>query len=296
MSRRLPSLTALRAFEAAARHRSFSRAAAELHVTPAAVSQLVKQLEDTLKVKLFRRGKTLALSDAAAAAIPFLSDAFDRLEQAVNRLRGGEAAGPLVVSTPPAFAAHWLIPRLDDFHARHPDIELRLLATRRPVDFEVEDVDLALRFGSGPFPGLHVEKLMTESLLPVAAPAVAARIKKPRDLLACTLLNDESQAVDPTRPDWETWLASFGLNPKQPLRLRHFSDANLVIQAAIAKLGIALVWQSLVADALRTGSLVRVLGKSLATDKAYHLVTPPGHLQLDKVVAFRKWILSQLKR
>jgi len=296
MSRRLPSLTALRAFEAAARHRSFSRAAAELHVTPAAVSQLIKQLEEALKVKLFKRGKTLALSDAAAAAIPYFSDAFDRLEQSVNRLRVGDPSGPLVVSTPPAFAAHWLIPRLDDFHASHPDIELRLLATRRPVDFEVEDVDIALRFGSGPFAGLHTEKLLNESLVPVAAPVMAAKIKKPRDLLSCTLLNDESQAVDPSRPDWDTWLASFGLSPKQPLRIRHFGDANLVIQAAIANLGIALVWQSLVADALRTKRLVRVLGKTLATNKAYHLVTSPQRLHLDKVAAFRKWILSQIKR
>lgn len=296
MSRRLPSLTALRAFEAAARHRSFSRAAAELHVTPAAISQLIKQLEDTLKVKLFKRGKTLALSDAASTAIPYFSEAFDRLEQAVSRLRGGDAAGPLVISTPPAFAARWLIPRLDDFQEKHPEIELRLLATRRLVDFAVEDVDLALRFGRGPFPGLHAEKLMTESLLPVAAPEVAAGIKKPRDLLACTLLNDESQVADETQPDWESWLASIGLRAKQPLRIRHFSDANLVIQAAIARLGVALVWQSLVTDALRAGSLVRVLGKSLATNKAYHLVAPPGRLQLGKVVAFRNWIISQLKR
>jgi len=296
MSRRLPPLNALRAFEAAARHRSFARAAAELHVTPAAVSQQIKQLEAVLNVVLFKRGKTLVLSDAAGTAMPLLSEAFDRLELAVNRLRGGNAPGPLVISTPPTFAARWLIPRLDDFHAQHPEIELRLLATRRIVDFSVEDVDMALRFSAGPFPGLHVEKLMSEALVPVAAPALAAGIKKPSDLLSCTLLHDESHDWDPAYPSWETWLASLGVDVDKPLRIRHFGDANLVIEAAAAGLGVGLAWQSLVADELRAGRLVRILDKSVATNNAYHLVVPPNRLHLDKVAAFRNWILAQAKR
>lgn len=296
MSRKLPSLNALRAFEAAARHRSFARAAAELHVTPAAVSQLIRQLEKALNVALFRRGKTLTLSDAASTAMPLFSEAFDRLELAVNRLRGGSSAGPLVISTPPTFAARWLIPRLDDFHAQHPEIELRLLATRRVVEFKVEDVDLALRFSAGPFPGLHAEKLMSETLVPIAAPAVAAGIKKPSDLLSCTLLRDEMHEGNPAYPSWETWLASLGVNVDRSLRLRHFGDANLVIQAAVAGLGVGLAWQSLVADELRAGRLVRVLDESVATNNAYHLVVPPNRLHLDKVTAFRNWILAQAKR
>lgn len=296
MSRKLPSLNALRAFEAAARHRSFARAAAELHVTPAAVSQLIKQLEETLNVPLFKRGKTLALSDAARSAMPLFSEAFDRLELAVNRLRGGNSAGPLVISTPPTFAARWLIPRLDDFHAQHPDIELRLLATRRLVDFKVEDVDLALRFGAGPFPGLHAEKLMSETLVPVAAPTLADKIRTPADLLSCTLLHDELHDGHPAFPSWETWLASLGVDVDRPLRIRHFGDSNLVIQAAVAGLGVGLAWQSLVADELRAGRLVRILDKTIATQNAYHLVVPPNRLHLDKVTAFRDWILAQAKR
>ncbi len=296
MARRLPSLNALRAFEAAARHLSFARAADELHVTPAAVSQLIKQLEIALDVVLFKRGKTLALSDAAKAAIPFLTEGFDRLEQAINHLRGGNAAGPLVVTTPPTFAARWLIPRLDDFHTRHPEVELRLLATRRLVDFAVEDVDLAVRFGSGNFAGLHAEKLMPEVIVPVAAPAVAAGIKAPGDLLSCTLLHDESHAWNPAFPSWEKWLASLGVNAERPLRIRYFEDANLVIQAAAAGLGVALVWHSLVVDELRAGRLACVLNESLATDHGYHLVIPPNRLHHDKVATFRFWILAQAGR
>lgn len=295
MARRLPSLNALRAFEAAARHRSFARAAAELHVTPAAVSQMIKQLEQALKIALFKRGKSLALSDAANAAMPLFSEAFDRLELAVNRLRGGNSSGPLVISTPPTFAARWLIPRLDDFHAQHPEVELRLLATRRVVDFNVEDVDLALRFGAGPFSGLHAEKLMSEAIVPVAAPAVAASIKKPSDLTLCTLLHDESHDWDPAFPSWETFLASLRVDLNKPLRIRHFGDANLVIQAAVAGLGVGLAWQSLVADELRAGRLVRLLDQSVATNNAYHLVVPINRLHLDKVTAFRAWIMAQAK-
>jgi LysR family glycine cleavage system transcriptional activator len=293
MTRRLPSLNALRAFEAAARHASFARAAEELHVTPAAISQQIKQLEDGLGVSLFRRGKVLALSDAATLALPLISDAFDRLERAAAQLRAGERDGPLVVSVPPAFAARWLVPRLDDFHHRHPEIELRLLATRRLVDFGVEDVDVALRFGSGPYPDLYAERLMTEVIVPVAVPALATTIKHPEDLLGCTLLHDDSHEWDPAFPDWDTWLASLGVEVVTPLRIRHYGDVNLVIQAAASGLGVALAWHSLVVDELRGGRLVRLLGRALPTNHGYHLVTPPNRLQLPKVTAFRDWLLSQ---
>lgn len=290
MSRRLPSLNALRAFEAAARHASFARAAEELHVTPAAVSQLIKQLEDYLGVSLFRRGKQLVLSDAAGAALPVLSEAFDQLERAVARLRASDERGPLVVSTPPAFAARWLVPRLDDFQERHPEIELRLLATRRLVDFALEDVDLAIRFGAGDYPGLLVERLMAEAIVPVAAPSLAAKIKTVADITLCPLLDDEWHTRNQVFPDWETWLASLGVTPEAPLRIRHFGDASLTLQAAVAGLGIALAWNSLVADDLKHGRLVRLFGLSTAADSAYHLVVPPSRLALGKVAVFRDWL------
>jgi LysR family glycine cleavage system transcriptional activator len=293
MSRRLPSLTALRAFEAAARHLSFARAAEELHVTPAAISQQIKQLETYLGLALFRRSKTLMLSDAAQLALPQITEAFDQLEKAVDRLRSGDVSGPLVVSTPPTFAARWLVSRLDDFQTRYPEIELRLLATRRLVDFTLEDVDIAVRFGSGPFPGLHAEPLMQESIVPVTSPAIATTINTPADLLRCTLLHDESHEWDPAYPDWETWLLSLGLTIETPLRIRRFDDANLSIQAAMSGLGVTLAWHSLVADELRDGRLVQLFGHALATQQGYHLVTPPNRLNLPKVIAFREWLLGQ---
>ena len=292
MSRRLPSLNALRAFEAAARQRSFVRAAEELHVTPAAVSQQVKLLEDYLGVALFRRGKTLTLSDSAGAVLPLVSEAFDQLERAVTRVRAINTGGPLVVSAPPAFAARWLIPRLDDFHASHPDVQLRLMATRRLVDFALEDVDMAIRFGAGAYPELHVERLLTESIVPVATPKLAASIKTPADLARCTLLEDEWHAGEGVFPDWETWLASLGATVETPLRIQHFGDANLAIQAAVAGLGVTLTWHSLVVNDLQAGRLVQLLDQAIPTTLGYHLVIPENRTSTDKVAAFRSWLLK----
>lgn len=293
MSRRLPSLNTLRAFEAVARRLSFARAAEELHVTPAAVSQQVKQLEDYLGTPLFRRGKQLALSDIAAGALPLVTEAFDQLERAVGRMRVVDTAGPLVISAPPAFAARWLVPRLEDFQNQHPEIDLRLLTTRRLVDFALEDVDAAIRFGKADDPDLRVERLMPEAIVPVAAPALAANIHSAADLVHCTLLNDEWHTAHQIFPDWETWLLSLGVTWDAPLRIRHFSDANLTIQAAIAGLGVTLAWHSLVRGELENGNLVHLLGQAMPSDLAYHLVMPPNRLALPKVSAFREWLLEQ---
>jgi LysR family transcriptional regulator, glycine cleavage system transcriptional activator len=293
MARRLPSLNALRAFESVARHRSFARAAEELHVTPAAVSQLVKQLEASLDMVLFKRGKLLTLSAAAAAAVPLITEAFDRLERAVEQLHTDSDNGTLVVSAPPVFAARWLIPRLDDFQTRYPEIELRLLATRRVIDFALEDVDVAVRFGAGSYAGLFSERIMQETIVPVAAPAQAATIASPADLLNCTLLQGNSHEWDPAFPDWETWLATLSVSPVAPPRIRHFGDVNLVIQAAASGLGVALAWRSLVADELQSGRLVALFDTALPTDRAYHLVTLNHRQSLSKVLAFRHWLQSQ---
>lgn len=296
MPRKLPSLNALRAFEAAARHESFARAAEELHVTPAAISQQIKLLEDYLGLTLFLRGKNLRLNESARLSLPQLTAAFDQLEHAVQRLRVQPQDGPLVVSAPPTFSARWLITRVDDFYARHPDIELRMLATRRKVNFEVEDVDVAVRFGPGDYPGLHSERLMQEAIIPVVAPKLAERLQRVEDLLECTLLHDESQDWDPTFPDWDTWLSSLGLQPKTPLRIRHIDDNNLILQAVGNGMGVALTWYSLVADDLREGRLVRLFDQTLPTTHSYHLVTPHNRLHLPKVVAFRNWLLEQARR
>lgn len=295
MSRRLPPLRALRAFEAAARHLSFVRAAEELHVTPSAVSQQIRLLEDSLGVPLFLRSPTLTLTAAAVAALPALCDAFDRLERAVAGLRPPRQDGPLVVSVPPAYAARWLIPRLQHFERRHPHLEVRLLATMRLVDFAAEDeIDLAIRYGSGDYPGLHVERLRDEHVVAVAAPAVVARLTTPADLLSATLMVNDAIAWDDSFPDWSRWLSDAGIVEPAPLRLRRFDDAGLMIGAALAGLGVALTWESLITDELASGRLVAPFApRPLAS--AYHLVCPPDHLAQAKIAAFRTWILDEIR-
>ena len=292
MARHLPPLNALRFFEAAARHRSFVRAAEELHVTPAAVSQQIKLLEDYLGVSLFKRGRTLVLNESAHDALHLVSDAFDQLERAMLRVHSGSIAGPLNVSTPPVFAARWLIPRMDDFYARYPDVEIHLLATRRVVDFSMEEIDVAIRFGSGPHPGLSVESLMPEVIVPVAAPGLAATIKTPDDLVHANLIEDDWHIMRGAFPEWKALLATLGV-VDIPLSIRRFGDADLAIQAAINGLGITLTWQSLVLNDLKSGRLVRVLNHSLPTDLSYQLVMPKNKAVLGKVSAFRAWLFEQ---
>ena len=294
MSRRLPSLNALRVFEAAARHQSFARAAEELHVTPAAVSQQIKALEDYLGIMLFKRGKTLMLSESSNAVLQQVSDAFDQLERAMLKVRVDRVAEPLVLSTPPAFAARWLMPRLDDFHERHPEIELHLLATRRPVDFAIEAVDVAIRFGSGGFRDLLVEPLMQEKFVLVATPAIASTITTATDLTRSSLLEDDCQIKNGEFPDWKTWLSTLGI-AQIPLKLRRYSgDSNLAIQAAVNGMGVTLAWHSLVADDVKSGRLALVLDQSIPTSLGFHLVMPEKHAALEKVVAFRAWLFDQV--
>jgi LysR family glycine cleavage system transcriptional activator len=292
MSRRLPPLNALRAFEAAARHLSFVRAADELHVTPAAISQQVKLLEDHLGMPLFLRGKKLALNETTHAVLPLVSEALDQIERAMLIARPGTFGNILVISTPPAFAARWLIPRLDDFQSRHPDIDLRLDATKRAVNFQIEEVDMAIRFGAGNYPGLVTERLMQEAIIPVAAPALAATIRTPDDLTRGTLLEDDWHIENDMFPDWTTWLATLGIS-QSSLRIRHFGDATLTIQAAISGLGVALVWHSLVADDLKAGQLIHLLDQATPSKLGYDLVIPQNRATSPKVIAFRNWLLEQ---
>ncbi len=292
MPRQLPPLNAVRAFEAAARHLSFARAADELHVTPAAISQQVKLLEEHLGVTLFVRGKKLALSVAAHTVLPPVSAALDQIERAMLIARPHTQSNTLVVSAPPAFAARWLIPRLDDFQSRHPTIDLRLDATKRPVNFQVEDIDAAIRFGAGGYPGLTVERLMPEAIIPVATPALAATIRTPDDLARCNLIDDDWHIDNGMFPDWATWLTTLGINAT-PLHIRHFGDASLVIQAAVSGLGAALSWYSLVVDDLKSGRLVHLLNQVIPSTLGYDLVIPSNRSGLGKVNAFRTWLLEQ---
>ena len=257
------------------------------------MSQQIKLLEDHLGVPLFKRGKTLVLNEAAADALHHLSEAFDQIERSMLRVRSGSIAGPLVISAPPAFSARWLIPRLGDFYARYPDVEINLNASRRVVDFSMEEVDVAIRFGNVQQLGLSAETLMPEMIVPVAAPAIASAIKKPADLARAYLIEDDWHTTRSTIPEWKTWLTGLGV-AETPLHIRRFGDSELAIQAALNGLGITLIWHSLVKDDLAAGRLKQVLKLSIPTDLTFQLVMPKNKRIVSKVAAFRDWLFEQV--
>ena len=199
----------------------------------------------------------------------------------------------MTVSVPPAFTARWLIPRLGDFYNRYPDVEVHLLATKRVVDFSMEEVDIAIRFGSDFHPGLSVEPLLKhETIVPVAAPIVAKTIKTPGDLVRANLIEDDWHIMRGNFPEWKSLLATWGVIDSS-LNVRRFGDAELALQAATNGLGVTLAWHSLVVDDIKSGRLVRILNHSIASDLSYQLVMPKNKKMLKKVAAVRTWLLAQ---
>ncbi|HEX6979793.1 MAG TPA: transcriptional regulator GcvA [Alphaproteobacteria bacterium] len=297
--RRLPPLNSLRAFEAAARHLSFQRAAAELHVTPAAISHQVKALEAQIGVKLFRRlNRAVRLTEHGQACLPVLRDAFDRMAQAVEIARAPRRSGILTVSAAPSFAARWLVPRLDRFRTKHPDIDLRVSASMHLVDFAREDIQVGLRYGHGRYPGLHVELLMRNEVFPVCSPKLLKgrnALRRPDDLQHHVLLHDETNASDPSTPDWPMWLRAAGVTGVDATRGLHFNHVAMALEAAVAGRGVALAHSVLVRDDLAEGRLVRPFALSVPVDFAYYFVCPPEALQDAKIRAFREWILAEAR-
>ncbi len=302
MSRNLPPLNALRAFEAAARHLSFTKAAEELHVTPAAISHQIKALEEQLGVPLFRRlTRALRLTQAGQAALPPLRDGFDKLADAVDLLRAHEESGAITVSLDPSFAAKWLVPRLDRLRAAHPDLDVRLDATDKLVDFQRDNVDLAIRYGGGNYPGLEAERLISEEIFPVCSPKLREGpepLAQPGDLRHHTLIHLEWDSEDVTAPTWRMWLLAAGIHDIDFTRGPVFSMTTLALQAAIEGLGVALASSFLVADDLAAGRLVVPFDLSVCDplDFAYHIVVPKRTADLPKVVAFKTWLLDEIAR
>lgn len=296
MNRRLPPLNAVRAFEAAARHLSFTRAAAELHVTPAAVSQQVKVLEDWCGAPLFRRlTRALALTEKGRAALPLLTEGFDRLAEGIERMRADLKSGLLTVSVPPSFGARWLLPRLGRFRAAHPAFDVRIDATDELANFVTDGVDVAVRYGVGDYPGLAVECLMAEVAFPVCSPALVAGdppLRNPADLCHHTLLHVQWKMEDEAAPSWRMWLLAAGVEGVDPERGPRFTVENMAVQAAIEGQGVALAGGTLVADDIRAGRLVRPFPPSEreATAFSYYLVHPPRHARNPKVQAFCAWM------
>lgn len=289
--RRLPPLNGLRAFEAAARHLSFTRAASELNVTQAAISHQIRMLEDRLGVKLFvRRNRTVLLSEAGQAYLPALRDAFDLIDQATDRLLRRDEGGPLVISSTASFATKWLVPRLSSFQSLHSEIEVQLSTSFELVDFQRDAVDAAIRWGLGKWPGLHVERLFTQDLFPVCAPAMAkgrAGLKHPSDLARVTLLHTTT-----ARDDWRLWLTAAGVRGVDASRGPVFDQLLTALQAAIDGVGVALGQTQLVERDIAAGRLVRPFELSLPIEAAYYFVCPPAALKRRKVKAFHDWMLS----
>ena len=295
---RLPSLNALRAFEAVARHLSLTRAAAELHVTPAAVSHQLKALEADLGVPLLRRARReFFLTDAAQAGLPALREAFDLLGEAVERMRSELPDRLLTISVLPSFAVSWLVPRLSRFKARHPEIDVRLDTTDRVVDLRREAIDLGIRFGAGDYPGLEVQQLLNEQIFPVCSPALLEGphpLKAPEDLRHHSLLHVDWTPFMEETGDWKLWLMAAGLEDVVDVsRGPRFSHTNLALQAAVHGQGVVIGSQALAGDDLAAGRLVRPFGVSVPVNFCYFMVTTPGAARLPKVVAFKDWLLSE---
>ena len=297
MGRRLPPLNALRAFEAAARLGSFVRAADELSVTPAAVSQQVRLLEAELGVTLFRRlARGLVVTEAAKRVLPELGKAFAHLERAVEDVRGGSLAGPLVISVIPSFAARWLLPRLAGFVSTYPEIEITVKAEMRNVDFAREDVDLGIRYGKGMYPGLETRLLMTEQVFPVCAPGLlcgAKPLRRLEDLRHHTLLHDRQISGEEPSLQWRHWLRDAGVVGIDADHGPGFTDSTMLMEAALHGMGVALGRSGLCADDLAAGRLARPFLLSRPADYSYYLVTPEGHAANPRVRAFVTWAEEQ---
>ena len=300
MARRLPPLNGLRAFEAAARHLSFVKAAGELNVTPAAVSHQVKALEEQLGISLFRRfPRGLGLTDEGRAYLPGLTQGLDSLAQATERLHTRGLAGTVRVSVIPSFSLRWLVPRLADFRSRYPDIDVIVLSEPQTVDFAVKDVDMGIRYGRGHYPGLRTDLLMREDLFPVCSPIL---INGPRPLRALpdlrhhVLLHDWEHGHGDDWLGWAPWLAQAGLGGVDPDRGLFFTDAAQITAAAVDGHGVAIGRSALLGDDLRSGRLVRPFSVGRKGNFAYFAVSPEAFADRPRVAAFRDWLLEAAGR
>ena len=293
MLRRLPSLNALKAFEAAARHESFTRAAEELCVTQGAVSHQVKALETELGFKLFNRERQrLVITEAGREYLNVIRDAFDRIALGTARLTQRQSSGVLTVSTSPDFAAKWLVHRLGRFAEMHPGIDLRVSATMHHVDFAREDVDMAVRHGTGnaSWSGLDGVRLCTETLFPVLSPHLLA--KHGRTLKAAGVLKLPMLHLD-DKEGWTRWLAAAQVKSVAPLQGLVMNRASMVIDAAVNGQGVALARTTLAAWDLINQRLVAPFAETLPLSSAYWIVTPQATAELPKIVTFRDWLLAE---
>lgn len=295
-----PPLPALRTFEIAARHLSFTRAAAELHVTQGAVSQQIKQLEASLGFALFHRGpRGLSLTEKGEELAATAESAFRRLFDKVEELRQKEEGGILTVSVSPSLAVKWLIPRLGRFYQRHPEVDLRIRPDPAVIDLQAEadSVDMAIRFGQGSFPGLAATPFMHETVFAVASPDLLAKgppLRHPRDLVRHTLLHSDSVQMEVNSIGrWEVWLALLNVTAVNAKAGPTYPSSYMLLQAAIHGQGVALTWAALAEDDLRAGRLVRLFDRALEGAMSYFAVSTQAAARKPKVIAFRDWLVEE---
>lgn len=290
MSRRLPPLNALKAFEAAARQLSFTKAAEELFVTQAAISHQIKALEEHLGIKLFmRKNRSLLLTEEGQGYFYDIKDIFGQLLEATEKLLAKGAKGSLSVSLPPTFAIQWLVPRLNQFSELHPEIDVRIKAVDQEQHSLTDDVDVAIYYGRGNWPNVSADKLHTEYMIPVCAPILMndqKPLNDPQDLQHHTLLHDM------TRENWKSWMKTAGV---KGLNVNHgpiFSHSSMVLQAAIHGQGVALGHSVLAKPEIDAGRLVCPFNEVLVSKNAYYLVCRESQAELGKISAFRDWMLE----
>ncbi|QIP02861.1 transcriptional regulator GcvA [Bradyrhizobium symbiodeficiens] len=293
MTARLPSLNGLRAFEAAARHLSFTLAASELNVTQTAISHQIRRLEEELGIRLFiRQNRALALTPEARDYLPGVRAAFNDLRLATDRLLRKDDDKVLTVSTLASLAAKWLLPRLTDFQESHPGIDVRITTSTSLVDFQRDNVDAAIRYGRGQWPGLRADWLMADELFPVCSPSLLRGdkpLRQPEDLRGYPLLHTSNANSD----DWRLWLTAAGLPAdiaRQPGIT--FDMIFMTIQAAIDGIGVAMGRTSYVQDDIAKGRLVVPFKIALPADAGFYLVAPEGRRETPKLTAFRQWMLA----
>jgi LysR family glycine cleavage system transcriptional activator len=292
MSRRLPPLNAMRAFEAAARHASFTRAATELCVTQGAVSRHVALLEDWLNIRLFTRERHgVELTAEGASYFRAVKGGLDQIEQGALELQREQAELRLRLKLPPTFAIRWLVPRLARFHALHPKMDVQITTSHQRVDFRREDVDIGIHSDAEPPKGDGYRRLFGEILVPVCAPGLLAReasLAKPRDVRRLTLLSSMNRPLD-----WPNWFASAGLEFAESDIGLKFENAALAYQAAIDQLGVMIAQLALVADDLSAGRLVTPFALRVPTSGAYYLQHRSGQPRSGRIAVFEEWIVRE---
>jgi LysR family glycine cleavage system transcriptional activator len=294
MATPLPSLNGLRAFEAAARHLSFTRAAAELNVTQTAISHQIRRLEEQLGIRLFlRRNRALLLTHEAESYLPAIRAAFEDLRRATERLRRPDREGLLTVSTTASLAAKWLVTRAASFQEAHPGIEVRITTSSHLVDFRREEVDMAVRYGRGNWPGLRADWLMAEELFPVCSPALLdgpKPLRQPEDLAHHMLIHATA-----SREDWQLWLTAAGLPVSLAARRGLvFDQSFMAVQAAVDGHGVAMGRTFYVQADIAAGRLMVPFDVVLPADAGFYVVAPSESADTPKIAQFRDWLVASV--